>query len=205
VVTVISALAIASGISPQPPIPPLSLILSALGGTLISAPLFIGEEFGWRGYLQLRLLARRPLLAAVATGLIWGVFHYPVILVGYEGYENAFLGLAIFPVFTILLSIILGWLRLKTDSVWVTCLAHAGANGLGGSLTAYLFLHSGQFSFLSYAGILAWIPLGAICAMLILTGQLRPHPASQVEEGVAPRRVGAPVKNSVPPGQPVAP
>jgi membrane protease YdiL (CAAX protease family) len=205
VVTAIAGLAMGLGISPHVPTLPLSLLLSALGGTLISAPLFFGEEFGWRGYLQLRLLAHRPLLAAASTGLIWGVFHYPVILVGYEGYEHVLLGLAIFPVFTILLSIILGWLRLKTGSVWVTCLAHAAANGLGGSLTAYLFLHSGHFSLLSYAGILAWIPLGVICTLLFLTGQLRQGPTAQVKEGVADRRAGARARESAQAIQSVAP
>jgi len=205
VVTTIAALAMGLGISPHVPTLPLSLLLSALGGTLISAPLFFGEEFGWRGYLQLRLLARRPLLAASSTGLIWGVFHYPVILVGYEGYESVLLGLAIFPVFTMLLSIILGWLRLKSGSVWVTCLAHAAANGLGGSLTAYLFLHGGHFSLLSYAGILAWIPLGVICALLVLTGQLRQGPTAQVKEGVADRRAGFRARESAQAIQSVAP
>ena len=57
---------------------PPALVLSALGGTVVLAPLFFGEEIGWRGYLQLRWFAHGPLLAAVLTGFVWGVFHYPL-------------------------------------------------------------------------------------------------------------------------------
>lgn len=172
VVWMIATLATALGLnSVHSDLSPL-LILTAVAGSLVSAPIFMGEELGWRGYLQLRVFTGRPLLAACATGLVWGVFHYPVILAGFEGYENVYLGLAIFPVFTILLSIIFGWLRLRTDSVWVTCLAHSASNGIGGSLTAYLYFGGGSFLLTSYAGVLGWLPLGAICVWIVLTRQL---------------------------------
>jgi membrane protease YdiL (CAAX protease family) len=43
---------------------PVQLLITAL----LVTPILWGEEFGWRGYLQLRLLGQRPLLAAIATG-----------------------------------------------------------------------------------------------------------------------------------------
>jgi len=43
--------------------------------SVLVAPLVLGEELGWRGYLQLRLFPAQPFLAALATGLIWGVWH----------------------------------------------------------------------------------------------------------------------------------
>jgi uncharacterized protein len=176
-VGVVIAVASALGIVPvRSDVAPL-LIVSALAGSLLATPLFFGEEFGWRGYLQLRVASGRPLRAAVVTGLIWGVYHYPVILVGFEGFEgfeNTLLGLIVFPVTTILLSIIFGWLRAKTGSVWVTCLAHSTTNGVGGALLAYLYLGGGSFVLTSYVGVLGWIPLGLLCLGLLVTGQLRP-------------------------------
>ena len=86
-------------------------------GALIGAHLSWGEEFGWRGYLQLRLFGDRPLLSAVATGIIWGVWHYPVNLRGYNFPDQPLIGLVVFPVGTILPSIIFGWMRLRTGSV----------------------------------------------------------------------------------------
>lgn len=170
---VIVAAATALGIMPVKSAIPPSLVVTALVGALITTPLFWGEEFGWRGYLQLRVASKRPLIAAVATGLIWGVYHYPVILAGFEGFENAVLGLLVFPVTTTLLSIIFGWLRAKTDSVWVTCLAHSATNGVGGSLIAYLYLGGGSFLLTSYVGILGWLPLGLVSLGLVLTGQFK--------------------------------
>jgi membrane protease YdiL (CAAX protease family) len=111
------------------------LVLQAMVTSLIATPLLWGEEFGWRGYLQIRLLSHRPLLAAVATGIIWGIWHIPLNLRGYNFPERPILGLFAFPVSAVLLSIIFGWLRLKTESVWSASLAHAATNAIGGSLT----------------------------------------------------------------------
>src|SRR6266536_1771788 len=55
---------------------PLVALIIAIAVT----PLLWGEEFGWRGYLQPRLLPRRPVWSAIATGAIWGAWHYPLIV-----------------------------------------------------------------------------------------------------------------------------
>jgi CAAX protease family protein len=150
------------------------VLLSPLLLAFIQTPLLWGEEFGWRGYLQLRLLSQRPLVAAVTTGLIWGVWHYPAILLGYEHYSNILLGLLTFPVLTVLLSIIFGWLRLRTGSIWSASLAHAAYNSIGGTFTGLLFLGGADFALVGSNGILAWIPLGGICAWIVFTRQLKP-------------------------------
>jgi uncharacterized protein len=149
------------------------VLLSPLLLAFVQTPLLWGEEFGWRGYLQLRLLSQRPLLAAVTTGLIWGIWHYPAILLGYEQYSNVLLGLLTFPVLTILLSIIFGWLRLRTGSIWSASLAHAAFNSIGGTFTGLLFLGGADFALVGSNGILAWIPLGVVCVWIVFTGQLQ--------------------------------
>lgn len=150
------------------PVAAFQVLLTAI----IVTPLLWGEEFGWRSYLQIRLMASRPLLAAIITGVIWGIWHYPINLQGYNYPDNRILGLFIFPVFTVILSIILGWLWLKTGSVWSASLAHAATNAIGGGLTILLFMGGPNWVFVGYPGILSWIPLGALCAWIILTGQL---------------------------------
>jgi membrane protease YdiL (CAAX protease family) len=160
---------LASGQNPLETVPralrfPFVGVLQALLTAIIATPLLWGEEFGWRSYLQIRLMAHRPLLAAIITGVIWGIWHYPINLQGYNYPENRILGLFIFPVFTVLLSIILGWLRLKTSSVWSASLAHAATNAIGGGLTFLLFMGATNWIFVGYPGILSWIPFGALCA-----------------------------------------
>jgi len=157
---------------------PFQLLFTAL----IATPLLWGEEFGWRGYLQVRLFGDRPLLAAVATGIIWGVWHFPINLRGYNFPEHPYLGMIVFPVSAVMLSIIFGWLRLRTGSVWAPSLAHAATNAVGGSLTVLYFTGSGaDLLYISYVGLLGWIPLGLLSLWIVLTGRLTP---SSGEAGV---------------------
>ena len=148
---------------------PFQLMITAL----IATPLLLGEEFGWRGYLQVRLLGHRPMLAAVVTGVIWGLWHLPINLRGYNFPDQPMLGMFVFTVSTIMLSIIFGWLRVRTGSIWSASLAHSATNAIGGSLTLLLFTGGPNWIFVSYVGILGWIPLGVLCAWIALTGQLR--------------------------------
>jgi membrane protease YdiL (CAAX protease family) len=143
--------------------------------SLFSTFILWGEEFGWRGYLQIRLFSSRPLLAAVIAGIIWGIWHYPINIRGYNFPEHPILGLLVFPVSTVMLSIIFGWLRLRTASIWAPSLAHAATNSVGGSLTILLFAGGPDLLFVSYLGLLAWIPLGALCLWIIFTGRLKPE------------------------------
>ncbi len=94
---------------------------------IVSTPVIWGEEFGWRGYLQIRLFAENPLLAATATGVIWGVWHYPMILLGFLFSGNP-MGLVLYPVNMVITSILYGWLFSRSRSIWVASLAHAAGN-----------------------------------------------------------------------------
>ena len=148
---------------------PFQLMISAL----VVTPILWGEEFGWRGYLQVRLMGHRPLLAAVVTGFIWALWHLPINLRGYNFPEQPMLGLLVFTVSAIMLSIIFGWLRVRTGSIWAASLGHSATNAIGASLTLLLFWGGPNWLFVSYVGILGWLPLGALCAWIVLTGQLR--------------------------------
>jgi uncharacterized protein len=159
---------------------PDSIFLLSIPATIIQAlPVALltwGEEFGWRGYLQIRLFANQPLKAAIATGLIWGIWHYPIILMGFERYDDPILGLLQFPVFTILLSIIFGWLQRRTKSLASACLAHGATNAIGGSLTTLLFLGGPNWMVVNYAGFLGWIPLGILSLFILLSNRRTPQP-----------------------------
>jgi hypothetical protein len=48
-------------------------------------------------------------------------------------------------------------------------LAHSATNGIGGGLTAYMFLGSGHFLLTSYLGVLGWLPLGILGMWIVLT------------------------------------
>ncbi len=169
----LQSLASAGGELARVPPHPWLLVCAMPVNAIFATPILFGEEFGWRGYLQVRLFPDRPVLSAVATGVIWAVWHYPLMLRGYNFPDNRRMGLIVFPVSTIFLSIIFGWLRLKTGSIWSSSLAHAATNAIGGSLTLLLF-GGASLLFVSYVGILGWLPLGALSAWIALTGQFKP-------------------------------
>src|SRR5262249_29691482 len=53
-------------------------------GPLINGLFTFGEEFGWRGYLQPKLMPLGGKRAMLLIGVIWGVWHWPIIFMGYE-------------------------------------------------------------------------------------------------------------------------
>lgn len=111
-------------------------------GSVLLAPVLLGEELGWRGYLQVRLFPHRPLLAAAATGTIWGLWHFPLILSGGEPTADRVQTLLLFPLFAVMLSVFLGWLRQSTGSIWPGSVAHAANNIAQLNLTRLAFTGS---------------------------------------------------------------
>lgn len=93
----------------------------------------LGEECGWRGYLYpaLReLYGRRR--AAVAGGVIWGIWHWYAIFMGHNfghGYKGEpWSGFLVFTFFCVGAGIILDEFTTKTGSVWPAAFMHAVNN-----------------------------------------------------------------------------
>ncbi|WP_199254590.1 CPBP family intramembrane glutamic endopeptidase [Mycolicibacterium mengxianglii] len=97
-----------------------------------AAPVFWGEEYGWTAYLRDRLVPGRPIATTFLTGVIWGVWHWPLPWVGYFGGGTdaaaAFWGMLWWLPLSILLEFIIGWLWSATGSVWPGAMLHGGCN-----------------------------------------------------------------------------
>ncbi|MGX7672835.1 CPBP family intramembrane glutamic endopeptidase [Plantactinospora sp. DSM 117369] len=146
--------------------------LLVLVAPVVLTPLFWGEEFGWRSYLQQRV-GRSPARAALITGLVWAAWHYPLVFTDYAGYASPLLGIVTWTLLIVAQAVILAWLFLRSGSVWVACLAHAGNNMVIGTLSAALLIDAGGLDPAS-ADLLGLVPLAAICAWILLTGRLSP-------------------------------
>ena len=112
----------------------LILLTQALVASVtLNAALALGEETGWRGYLLPALLPLGRLPALLLTGLIWAVWHLPLILLGYE-YPGAPRGLALlaFVVFCVGAGALLGWFRLRSNSILPAAVAHGAINAWAG-------------------------------------------------------------------------
>lgn len=101
----------------------------------------IGEELGWRGYMNRKM---EPLLGSVGTciagGIVWGLWHLPMDIAGCNGaISNAMsmcggrmIQLTFFGVF-------LMWLTKKTDSVFPAVIGHYMFNESQGALANLLY------------------------------------------------------------------
>jgi membrane protease YdiL (CAAX protease family) len=112
----------------------IQTIQALLISPLLNALPTFGEEFGWRGYLQPKLMPLGSRKAVLLTGIIWGAWHWPVILMGYnygrDYFGSPFLGPLAMVWFTLSLSVIFGWLTIKSESVWTAVIAHGALNGI---------------------------------------------------------------------------
>jgi hypothetical protein len=105
------------------------------------------------------------------TGAIWGIWHAPVILMGYNYPTQPVLGVLLMTVFCIWISFMLGWLRLASGSVLVPTLGHAVINT--GAVTPVFLLTGLDSAIGGPLGVIGWIPLGAFVLWLHLTGRLK--------------------------------
>jgi hypothetical protein len=104
----------------------LMLMVIALPVTLFT----FGEEYGWRGYLLPRLLPLGEIRASALLGVIWGMWHLPLLLAGlnYPG-VNVWLAIMIFTFVTVALSFTYTWFYVASSgSVLVAAVFHASTN-----------------------------------------------------------------------------
>lgn len=94
----------------------------------------LGEEIGWRGFLLPRLLELGPARASLLTGVIWAIWHYPLIFLG-QGYLPLGPRLPLTLLFTLTLmaiSVVIGRLWAYRRSLWVAALFHSAHNTVWG-------------------------------------------------------------------------
>ena len=163
------------------PLPPVQLVVLLQVLTVPLAALFnsllaFGEELGWRGWLvpALRPLGTWP--ALVISGVIWGFWHAPLILLGYNFGRADVSGVLFMIVGCVGWGILFGWLRLRSGSLWPAVLAHGALNASAG----FVLLVSATVPDLALAsplGVAGWIVCAVVIAVLAATGQFRRQPA----------------------------
>ena len=120
-----------------------TLMLIQLAEALSYAPLIntfaaLGEEVGWRGFLYPRLKERfGAAKGRLLGGVIWGVWHWPVMIFAGYNYGTAYwgapvLGPLLFCVVCIAIGTIIDYLYEKTECIWIPALAHGAFNAAGG-------------------------------------------------------------------------
>jgi membrane protease YdiL (CAAX protease family) len=168
----------------------LNLALSLFVQSLLGSVATIGEEFGWRGYVQEMFIQRFGLnRGLILLGIIWGYWHLPIGLMGWNFPEHPILGaLILTPISTIFLGIYLGWLYLRSRSIWMPTLAHAAMNLTGTLLFNELIMPRDDL-YLRLAFIAAWGVVAALC--LVSLNCKKPVFWQSIEEFEQSQAVGA--------------
>lgn len=168
-------------------LPPLKIfaalqVLLVVVAAPVNAVAALGEEIGWRGWLLPKLLPLGTMPALTISGVLWALWHAPVILLGFN-YPSTpgWLGLVCMTAMCITVGSVLAWLRMRSGSVWPAALGHGAFNAAGG--LALVFGAAGQKIDPTQAtplGWTGWIFPALLAVLLFLFFKKKNGPASEL-------------------------
>src|SRR5215212_11232765 len=101
------------------------LALTATIGSIIGALSAAGEEIGWRGYMLTRLIDAGVPRPVLASGLIWGLWHIPLVFAGvYVAGSSPIVSAVILMVTVTSFAFVFARMRLETGSIWPAIVLH---------------------------------------------------------------------------------
>jgi membrane protease YdiL (CAAX protease family) len=137
------------------------LLLLSLGQVLVAGPTInamaaFGEELGWRGFLMHELKTIGFWRSSLAIGFLWGLWHLPVIVNGYNYPGHPVVGPIMMTLMTMLLSPLIGYVRLRAKSVFAAAVFHGMFNA---AATLVLFLSGGNVLLVGMTGLAGMVTL----------------------------------------------
>jgi membrane protease YdiL (CAAX protease family) len=162
------------------------VLVDALVGLAIVSFLAFFEEIGWRAWLVPRLVNRIGARCALAvTAIVWALWHVPFGLSGIlhiDGISPVKLALTV-PFGIMGAGLILGWLWLRTESIWLVALAHGALNNWGQYAFKYMnaSITPDKGLLVLDAGSLALVTVG-----ILLLWRANNYPIARITVGALP-------------------
>ena len=104
-----------------------------LTGVLFGVPAGLLEEVGWTGYAFPRMRSQtNALTPSILLGLLWSMWHIPVINYLGTATPPGDSWLSFFAAFTVAMTamrVLIGWIYANTRSVWLAQLTHVSSTG----------------------------------------------------------------------------
>lgn len=171
------------------PLDPAFLVLVQFGAAVSIAPVInaipaLGEEWGWRGWLLPHLLRLGTWRALLVSGVIWGAWHAPLTLRGYNYAELGAWAAPVFVGFCVIFGTLLGWLRLTTGSVWPAVIGHAALNASAGvTFMVGDAVDPPNLAIAGITGVVGWVLLAVVAAIVLAIRPLPSVSTVQLEHG----------------------
>jgi len=110
--------------------PPLGALIGVFaGGLVVSLVVVSGEEIGWRGYMLTRLIDSGVPRPVLASGLIWALWHVPLVLAGvYAAGPSPVISAVLLVVGITLFGYVIARMRLEAGSIWPAIVLHTAWN-----------------------------------------------------------------------------
>lgn len=153
------------------PVHPFWLLVGQglIASVTINAAAGFGEELGWRGFLWRELTGFGFWRASWLIGFVWGVWHLPLVLQGLNYPSHPVAGVGMMTALCILLSPLLGYIRLRTRSVVGAAVFHGAFNAFAG--LALLMTTGGGDLLAGVPGLAGFIVLVILNLLLFVAGR----------------------------------
>lgn len=138
----------------------LIAVINMLSGCTINLFFALGEEIAWRGFLEKEMLINKGWKPLV-IGIIWGLWHAPLILMGFNYGEHRVLGIFVMVVVCIVLAFYFSPALHRSGSLLIPAAMHGIFNASSWVFVGPLFIKRGN--------PLLDSPVGIICALSVVT------------------------------------
>lgn len=137
-------------------------LASIVVGPTINGVFGFGEEYGWRGYLLPKLMPLGRVRAYLILGAIWGLWHAPLILIGFNYPGYPVLGVLMMMAFTTVIGIYINEMTLRHRSSILAGSIHGAINGQAYGVWRVLFptMHPIWGGVAGVVGLAVWLVLG---------------------------------------------
>ncbi len=110
----------------------IAIVQGLFAAATINAVAGFGEELGWRGFLLSEFKKLSFFKASLIIGIIWGLWHAPIILMGHNYPQHPQWGVLFMTIFCTLFTFLFIYITIKAKSVIAACLMHGSINAFFG-------------------------------------------------------------------------
>ena len=145
---------------------PVLALNTIIIGPFLGLIIAFGEEYGWRGYLQTELIHIGRIRGTFLLGVIWGIWHWPIIWMGYNFPGQPVLGSLAMVALGIIFAYFFAYSVFKSQGVWTAAYLHALNNQ---TLSFFFMAVVAPYNVLfSFGAGLPGLALGLVVVLILL-------------------------------------